>query len=154
MGLMTTSLKWGTKIGLAGGSVYLASHQGLFGTAEQATQGVATLKTSVTDAIPQYVPQEIIDGVPALPSTPSLSEMIPFEVSHDARGYWNKGVIASFGAVANAPNALGGYSKDLVNYVSDQVAAASIHNEPAATKEESSKKKDESCEDCSSKESK
>jgi hypothetical protein len=34
LGLITTSLKWGTKRGLAGGSVYLASHQGLFGTAE------------------------------------------------------------------------------------------------------------------------
>ena len=51
-----------------------------------------------------------------------MKDIIPVEVNinGDARGLWNRGVLATFAALVNAPESIKGYSKDLVKFVEDQ----------------------------------
>ena len=121
MGFIGTTLKYSIKLGLGGGTVYLAHQNGLFGTADQAQQGLKQLKSDVKTTISQNVPKEVMDSVPEIPEV-NVKEMIPVEVNlnGDIRSYWNRGVLATFSALVNSPEAIKRYSKDLVKYVEEQ----------------------------------
>ena len=121
MGFIVNTVKWSVKLGLAGGSVYVAQQNGIFGTADQAQNGLKQLKSDVKNTINQNVPKEVMDSVPDIPEV-NVKEMIPVEVNlnYDARSLWNRGVLATFAALVNSPEALKGYSKDLVKYVEEQ----------------------------------
>merc|ERR1712062_388500 len=97
--------------GLSGGTVYLAHQNGLFGNADQAQQGLKQLKSDVKTTISQNIPKEVMDSVPEIPEV---------NINGDARGLWNRGVLATFAALVNAPESIKGYSKELVKFVEDQ----------------------------------
>ena len=118
MGLIVNTVKWSVKIGLGGGAIYLAHQNRLFGTADEAQDGLKQLKTDVKTTISQNVPKEVMDNVPEV----NVKDIIPVEVnlSGDARSLWNRGVFATFAALVNAPESIKGYTKDLVKYVEEQ----------------------------------
>ena len=146
MGFIVTSLKWGTKLGLAGGSVYVAYQYSLFGSSEQSLRGWRQIKDNVTSQIPK----EVKDQTPEMP-TLNMSEYMPnvevASVGQNARGYWNRGVMATFAALANSPTTIKGYGNDLVNYVSEQMKIEDSSDEESK-KEKVSEEKD--CDDCKS----
>ena len=121
MGFIVPTLKWSVKLGLSGGTVYLAHQNGLFGNADQAQQGLKQLKSDVKTTISQNIPKELMDSVPEIPEV-NVKDIIPVEVNinGDARGLWNRGVLATFAALVNAPESIKGYSKELVKFVEDQ----------------------------------
>ena len=118
MGLIVNTVKWSVKLGLGGGAIYLAHQNRLFGTADEAQDGLKQLKTDVKTTISQNVPKEVMDNVPEV----NVKDIIPVEVnlSGDARSLWNRGVFATFAALVNAPESIKGYTKDLVKYVEEQ----------------------------------
>lgn len=126
MGIITQTIKWSLKLGAGAAPIYVAHTSGIFGTADQAQNGLKQLKTDVKEAVPQYVPKEVLENVPEVPSIeiPNVKEMLPdvSAVTPDLRGFWNKGVLFSFNALANAPEAAKSYSNDLVVYIQDQVS--------------------------------
>ena len=122
MGIITKSIKWSLKLGIAGGSIYLANEAQVFGQVDQAQNGIAKLKTDVKKTIPEYVPKEVLDIVPEMP-TIDVKEMIPEmpDVKPDIRGLWNKGVMATFSGLANSPTTIKNYSNDVAVYVKEQM---------------------------------
>ena len=149
MGFIFTTIRTGIKVGLAGGAVYGAHYYGFMGSADQAEKAVKAVKTDFNEILPQYIPKEVLENVPEIP-TVDLKDVVPtveFEFSLDGRGLWNKGVLATFGALANSPNAVKGYSNDLVTYLSNQLNESS-NNAGENVKKEESKKKPEVDEGC------
>ncbi len=145
MGFLVTTIKWGTKLGLAGGTVYVANQYGLFGNAEQSREGWFQLK----DTVHRAIPKEVLDQTPEMPTVNTKDYLPDVEIAsmgQNARGYWNRGVLASFAAMANAPTALRGYGNDMINFVSEQMKATGESEESSS----SSKKdvKEEDCEEC------
>lgn len=126
MGIITKSIKWSLKLGIGAAPIYVAHTSGIFGTVDQAEKGIKQLKTDVKETIPQYVPKEVLDTVPEVPAIeiPNLKEMLPDvgAVAPDLRGFWNTGVLFSFNALANAPQAAKSYSNDLVVYIQEQMS--------------------------------
>ena len=122
MGIITKSIKWSLKLGIAGGSIYLANEAQVFGQVDQAQNGIAKLKTDVKKTIPEYVPKEVLDIVPEMP-TIDVKEIIPEmpDVKPDIRGLWNKGVMATFSGLANSPTTIKNYSNDVAVYVKEQM---------------------------------
>ena len=110
--LITNTLKWSIKLGVGGGTVYIAHQAGLFGTSDQAQVGVKTLEkdyNNLSEEVPkqitQYVPKEVFDYVPEIPKV-DVKEFIPdidLSVTSDMRGLWNKGVMTVFSGLANSP---------------------------------------------------
>ena len=105
MGIITNTLKWSVKLGVGGGTVYIAHQAGLFGTSDQAQVGVKTLEKDynnlnedVNKQITQYseyLPKEVLDYVPEIPKV-DVKEFIPdidLSVTSDMRGLWNKGLV-------------------------------------------------------------
>ena len=105
IGIITNALKWSIKLGVGGGTVYIAHQAGLFGTSDQAQVGVKTLEKDynnlnedVNKQITQYseyVPKEVLDYVPEIPKV-DVKEFIPdidLSVTSDMRGLWNKGLV-------------------------------------------------------------
>ena len=105
MGIIANTLKWSVKLGVGGGTVYIAHQAGLFGTSDQAQVGVKTLEKDynnlsedVNKQITQYseyVPKEVLDYVPEIPKV-NVKEFIPdidLSVTSDMRGLWNKGLV-------------------------------------------------------------
>ena len=107
IGIITNTLKWSIKLGVGGGTVYIAHQAGLFGTSDQAQVGVKTLEKDynnlnlnedVNKQITQYseyVPKEVLDYVPEIPKV-DVKEFIPdidLSVTSDMRGLWNKGLV-------------------------------------------------------------
>lgn len=130
MGIIANTLKWSVKLGVGGGTVYIAHQAGLFGTSDQAQVGVKTLekdrknlKEDVNKQITQYVPKEVLDYVPEIPKV-NVKEFIPdvdLSVTSDMRGLWNKGVMTVFSGIANSPEATKKYSDDVIEYVKTQM---------------------------------
>lgn len=127
MGIITTTVKWSVKLGLAGGSIYVANQAGLFGTADQAEQGLKQLKTDVAQ-LPKNLPQEVRDVVPEVPKV-EFKDLIPdlpkVDFSPDVRGLWNKAVLFTFSGLANAPQATKTYAGDVVQYLQNQLEEGS-----------------------------
>ena len=105
IGIIANTLKWSIKLGVGGGTVYIAHQAGLFGTSDQAQVGVKTLEKDynnlnedVNKQITQYseyVPKEVLDYVPEIPKV-DVKEFIPdidLSVTSDMRGLWNKGLV-------------------------------------------------------------
>ena len=103
LGLIKNTIKWSAKLGIAGGTIYIANDAGLFGTADQAESGVKKLEKDYHEGlkevneviIPQYVPKELLDYVPEVPKI-DVKEFMPdidINFTSDIRGLWNKGVI-------------------------------------------------------------
>jgi len=133
MGTITNTLKWSVKLGVGGGTVYIAHQAGLFGTSDQAKVGVKTLEkdynnlsedvNKLNNQITQYVPKEVLDYVPEIPKV-DVKEFIPdidLSVASDIRGLWNKGVMTVFSGLANSPETTKKYSNDVIEYVKTQI---------------------------------
>jgi len=133
IGIITNTLKWSIKLGVGGGTVYIAQQAGLFGTSDQAQVGVKTLEKDynnlsedVNKQITQYseyVPKEVLDYVPEIPKV-DVKEFIPdidLSVTSDMRGLWNKGVMTVFSGLANSPETTKKYSHDVIEYVKTQI---------------------------------
>ena len=150
MGFIFTTIRTGVKVGLAGTAVYGAHYYGFTGSADQAEKGVKAIKTDFNEILPQYIPKEVLENVPEIPKV-DLKDVVPtveFEFNLDARGLWNKGVLATFGGLANSPNAVKGYSNDLVTYLGNQLNESSTSAGESVKKVEESTKKPEGDEDC------
>jgi len=136
MGIITNTLKWSVKLGLGGGTVFVAHQAGLFGTADEAQAGVVKLEKDFNDVnenvnkqLTEYVPKEVLDYAPEMPEIPKVDvkEFIPnvdLSFTSDIRGLWNKGVMVVFSGLANSPEAAKVYSSDVVQYVKDQINAS------------------------------
>lgn len=123
MGIITTTVKWSVKAGLIGGPVYVAHNAGLFGSADQAQSGLKQIKSDVKDNVSTYVPKEVLENVPEVPKV-DMKDYIPtIDISPDIRGLWNKGVLATFSGLANAPTSVKTYTNDVITYVQEQVNA-------------------------------
>jgi len=133
IGIIANTLKWSIKLGVGGGTVYIAHQAGLFGTSDQAQVGVKTLEKDynnlnedVNKQITQYseyVPKEVLDYVPEIPKV-DVKEFIPdidLSVTSDMRGLWNKGVMTVFSGLANSPETTKKYSNDVIEYVKTQI---------------------------------
>ena len=150
MGFIFTTIRTGVKVGLAGTAVYGAHYYGFTGSADQAEKGVKAIKTDFYEILPQYIPKEVLENVPEIPKV-DLKDVVPtveFEFNLDARGLWNKGVLAAFGGLANSPNSVKGYSNDLVTYLGNQLNESSTSAGESVKKVEESTKKPEGDEDC------
>lgn len=124
MGILGKSLLWSVKMGTAGGALYVVHRANLFGSAEEAQQGYAQLKVDVQEGVPHYVPKEVLEYVPEVPQVDVkslLPEGLNFNIEPDVRGLWNKGVLLSFGALLQAPEATKTYANDLVIFIQKQM---------------------------------
>nr|XP_033811666.1 MICOS complex subunit MIC13-like [Geotrypetes seraphini] len=102
-------LKIITKLGLAGGAVYVAKEQGLLGTSSQAEAALQRAKAALPPAV-----QEWADNIGVqLPSLPKLN----FSVCDS----WNWGVDKTVSALDLAPAKITEYTQDGWNYLKDLV---------------------------------
>lgn len=132
MGFLATSLRWGVKVGVAGGVVYAAGTQGLFGSADATLKGYEGMKKLAQDnvnfdAVVVVVPEGALETV---------EKYLPkrAEINNNARGYWNSSVLFTCSSLAATPDAVKRYSSDLVKFVQSQLAENS--EEKKAEKQE------------------
>lgn len=145
MGFIFTTIKTAskltTKLVLAGGTVYGANYYGFFGSYEESKNAYKSLKSDFNEVLPQYIPKEalepMLENAPEIPKV-DLSEIVPIEFSlENATGtpsrerLWNRGVLATFNALANSPSAMSNYSQDFLNFLKDQMNTETSEEETA-----------------------
>ncbi|XP_030074772.1 MICOS complex subunit MIC13 [Microcaecilia unicolor] len=102
-------LKLITKLGLAGGAMYVAQDQGLLGSSSQAEAALQKAKAALPPAVQEWA-DNIGVQIPAIPKFNfSLCES------------WNWGVDKTVSAFDSAPHKITEYTQDGWNYLKDLV---------------------------------
>ncbi|GLV44102.1 QIL1 [Carabus blaptoides fortunei] len=116
--------RFGIKLGLATGAIYYVSEQGVWRGSDETVKlcnQICTAVSPYTNEIKKQIPYEL----PSLPQTN--------EVSYLAKHYWNKGVISTFGFLANIPTYVGEMTAKGFDSVMDNVEIKNLFVSTADT---------------------
>ncbi|KAL1452692.1 hypothetical protein WDU94_006896 [Cyamophila willieti] len=117
---MSRIIRFGTKVGLVGATVYYTNEYGVWNDADSSAKVVKELRSLYHQYVNPYV-EEAKSNVPLeVPDIPSISQ-----ISHSIFSSWNSGVLYTSQFLINLPSHVSQWTTDASNFINKQLEASS-----------------------------
>lgn len=116
---MSGVIRFGTKVGIVGASVYYSNEYGVWGDADSSIKVIGDVRSLYHQHISPYVKEVKTNVSVEVPEIPSLSQ-----ISNSALSSWNSGVLYTFKFLVNLPSHLSQWTADASNFINKQLEAS------------------------------